>query len=116
MDQNKILFAIEMKWPAPESNPKVVTNFNGGGDSVWFDAGQRRRLYFTTKWVADDTAYGLRTSEPHDWRIYGLRIPQGSRRVRIEIRSTTSGIKEDFTFVLRHNGRGSPFTLEPLRQ
>jgi hypothetical protein len=40
-----------------------------------------------------------------------LAPPKGEYRVVVEVRSGTSHIREDFSFTLRHAGKGTPLEL-----
>jgi hypothetical protein len=108
---------VEAEWDKEkqmEPPPKVLDNFFGGGRSVWFNVGQRRALILAFKLVEDEAAYAL-TVQPNVKELEvpapGLALPKGEYRVVVEVRSDTSNIREDFAFILRHAGKGTPLEL-----
>lgn len=97
--------------------PKVIDNFVGGGHSVWFNAGQRRELLLAFKVVGQQNAYAM-IEQPNvaDWQVEapGLALPPGEYRVVVELRSSTSSIREDFAFKLVNRGGTQPLELTPI--
>jgi hypothetical protein len=110
---------VEAEWdrgkPINPNDP--IDNYSGGGTNVWFNVGQRRDIILAFKLIDDVDAYAIR-EQPHvsdlEVRAPGLALPPGDYRVVVEVRSDTSPLRDDFSFTLRHSGKGSAIELHPV--
>jgi hypothetical protein len=98
----------------PDAGPGGLSNFDGGGQNVWFDVGQRRTLTIAVKDVADDSCYAV-TKQPHVPNPYvkapGLELPKGAYGVTVELRSAVSPIHADLSLKLTNLGRNDGLEL-----
>jgi hypothetical protein len=116
----RVHLSVPTEWdPEKRIDPSdpMVDNFKGGGPNVWFDVGQSRSLIVVVREADVDTAYAV-THQPHAPAPFvpapGLAVPPGAYEVTVEIRSSTSLIREDFRFSLLNHGAGQPLELTAM--